>query len=285
MLCKLFLLISATVFGTAIATIETEVGAIREGAYKYFYDSSVPNACESVIFLGVGTAMSVNDYNNIGTEISTGKPIVTVIVDHNPRIFVKTSDRKFASYYNALVPDLQSRIPACANTPNPKILVAAHSASGQAAVKALPKLETKPSGFIGLDPFRITEGKMKIDPSLPSLEWGFAKTTCSVKIDQAAKPAYSISSPDHRVFYRVDNAAQGISHCVFTDKGCAIVCGLKKDGGWVIPAVAASIHTFVDAIVNGEGNIEKSSFESDVVKDGKVELFVNGDDPDAKSEL
>lgn len=81
----------------------------------------------------------------------------------------------------------------------------------------------------------------------------------------------------------MDNVKERIAHCVFTDSIRPIVCGLKKDGGWVAVAVAESIHIFVDAIANG--TFEKDAFVLDAVKDGQVELFVNGDDPDAKSEL
>lgn len=293
-LSALFLIATASFLGSSSVSADTaivnEKGAISEGAYKYFYDSSIPNACETVLLIGVGTAMGVEDYDNLATAISTGQPITTVISDHNPRFFVKLSERKFEKYYNAMVPSLQSIIPACKDVKYPKILVGAHSASGQASIKALPKLKPQPDGYIGLDPFKINEKRMKIDPSIPTLDWGFSKTTCQVKVEQAAKPAYEISSPKHRVFYRVDNPKVGgffgrpaIAHCVFTDKGCAVVCGLRSGGTWVISAVADSIHKFV-AIVKGGGSIVKSAFELDAVKEGKVELFVNGDDPDAKSD-
>jgi hypothetical protein len=152
-----------------------------------------------------------------------------------------------------------------------------------ASINALPQLSPRPNGYVGLDPFRINSYRMKIDPSISTLDWGISKTTCAVRINQAAKPAYEISSPEHRIFYRVDNVKERIAHCVFTDSIRPIVCGLKKDGGWVAVAVAESIHIFVDAIANG--TFEKDAFVLDAVKDGQVELFVNGDDPDAKSEL
>ena len=72
---------------------------------------------------------------------------------------------------------------------------------------------------------------MKIDPSIPTLDWGFSKTTCAVRINQAVKPAYEISSPEYRIFYRVDNVKERIARCVLTDSICPTVCGLKKDGG------------------------------------------------------
>ena len=81
----------------------------------------------------------------------------------------------------------------------------------------------------------------------------------------------------------MDNTKERIAHCVLTDSICPIVCGLKKDGGWVAVAVAESIHIFVDTIANG--TFEKDAFVLDAVKDGQVELFANGDNPDSKSEL
>jgi len=263
------------------STIVSYTGAIREGAFRYHYDESVPNACDTVLFIGVGTAMSVNDYDQISSLIVTGKPIVTIISDHDPRWFVKLSSKKFASFYNEMTGSLQSLVPACKGK-DPMILVGAHSASGQASIEALPNLKRKPDGYVGLDPFKINERKMKIDKSIPTLEWGFAKTTCAVKIGQAAKPAYKISSKNHRVFYRVDNISEAIAHCVFTDKGCGFVCGMKSQGSWVRDAVAKSIHAFVSAIESGD--FQKEAFALPI-ENGSFELFVNDEDPDAKSEL
>ena len=265
------------------STIVSKVGAVRHGAYKYLYDESVLDACDTVLFLAVGSAMGVKDYDSISTAIVSDSSVVTIVSDHNPRFPVKLFSGQFVNFYNEMVPDLQRLIPACEGKKDPIILIGAHSASGSAAIKALPNLTKKPDGFVGLDPFPIDVRKMKIDESIPTLEWGFAKTTCRTKIEQAAKPAYQISSKKHRIFYRVDNISQAVAHCVFTDKGCSIICGKKADGGWVPPAVAISIHNFIIAIKSG--SFEKEQFELPHDDKANFELFVNQDDPDAESEL
>lgn len=263
-------------------TIVAKNGSIEEGAYKYIYDDSMPNACDTVLFIGVGTAMNVNDYDNLSTEIVSGKSIVAIVSDHNPNFFVKLSAKKFARYYNQMVDSIQVLIPACEGREDPLIMVGAHSASGQAAITALPMLKHKPDGFVGLDPFQINVKKLKIDESIPTLDWGFAKTTCAVTIDKAAKAAYKISSNKNRIFYRVNNISRGIAHCVFTDKGCTFICGLKGDGGPVIPAVAHSIGIFVDAVKSG--SFQKSDFALGY-DDSFLELFANDDDPDSSMSI
>ena len=66
-------------------------------------------------------------------------------------------------------------VPGCKYEKNPIILVAFNSASGQTAINALPNLDRKPDGFVGLDPFSINDRSTKIDGSIPNLEWGFSK--------------------------------------------------------------------------------------------------------------
>ena len=254
---------------------------MRSGAYKYFYDESVLDACDTVLFLQVGSAMGVKDYNNLATLIVEDSSVVTIVGDHNPRFPVKLFSGQFVNFYNEMVPALQRLVPAC-KYKTPMILVGAHSASGSAAIKALPRLDRQPDGFVGLDPFPIKTGNMKIADTIPSLEWGFAKTTCRTKVEQAAKPAYQITNHKHRVFYRVDNIAQAVAHCVFTDKGCGFICGKKADGGWVPAAVARSIHLFVNAIKTG--SFGKEQFILPNSDKAQFEMFVNAEDPDAKSE-
>jgi hypothetical protein len=281
MLFSKTLLLLCSVFAVSNGDMISEKGKVREGKFTVHYDKALPEEvqCQTVIMIGVGTAMGSGDYNILSSEISSGQPIVTVITDHSA-IFVKTSSGGFAKLYNKLTADLGEIIPICQGK-SPKILVGAHSASGMAAIGAMKKdlLQVKPDGFIGLDPFKINERRDSIDPNLPTLEWGFAKTTCSVKIQQAAKPAYKLSSEQHRVFYRIDNASghQNIQHCSFTDKGCAIVCGRKNDGDWVRPVVAKSIHAFIGAIETG--SFDKEQFILPEVEADWFELFVGAEEP------
>lgn len=281
-LLKAFALLSLLHSGAHVADakIVSKTVTIRQGKFRYHYDDAIPTdaGCATVAMIGVGTAMSVGSYDNISSLISTGKPVVTVVTDHAKYSFIKLSRRKYANFYNKFVDNIEDYLPVCKGK-DPMILAGAHSASGQAAINAFAKgVNRKPDGFIGLDPFNVNERKMKIDASIPTLDWGFAKTTCAVKVNQAAKAAYEISSKAHRVLYRVNNISKKIAHCVFTDKGCAIVCGKKKDGGWVPPAVAESIHNFIDAIKTFSFTPGQFALPSE--HDGCYELFVNMQDPD-----
>jgi len=281
MLFSKTLLLLCSIFAVSNGDMVSKRGKVREGKFTVHYDEAMPeeDQCQSVVMIGVGTAMGSGDYNILSSEISSGQPIVTIITDHS-FTFVKISSKGFAKLYNKLTADLGEIVPICQGK-SPKILVGAHSASGQAAIGAMKKdlLQVKPDGFIGLDPFNVNERKDSIDPNLPTLEWGFAKTTCAVKIQKAAKPAYKLSSEKHRIFYRIDNASghQNIQHCSFTDKGCSIVCGRKNDGDWVRPVVAKSIHTFIFAI--GTGDFEKEQFDFPEVGADWFDLFVGAEEP------
>lgn len=259
--------------------IVSKVGALRSGAYKYFFDASVEDACDTVLLMNVGTAMSVKDYDIIATDIVKDQKVTVIIGDHNPRFPVKLFSNGFKKYYNEMIPSLQRIVPSCKDTKDPMILVGGHSASGKAVVEALPNLDSKPAGFVGLDPFPIKERKMKIDDSIAVLTWGLEKTTCRAKVQQTAKAAYNIASSDRRVFFRVDNMSQKIQHCVFTDGGCAVICGKGKSGVWVPPAVGKSIEVFI-------ASIKKDSFVKEefanAASGGNFDLFVGNDDPDGK---
>ncbi len=222
--------------------------------------------------------MATTDYSIMSEEISKGQQIVTVITDHAPNFFVKLSSSGFAKLYNALTSDLGAQIPVCKGK-SPKIIVGAHSASGQASIEAMMKgkLDKQPDGYLGLDPFAIKERKMKIDDSLPVMTVGFEKTTCQVKVNQSAKPAYKLADKGHRVFYQVDNINQKIQHCAFTNKGCAVICGAKPEGNWVRGLVAQAVHSFVGAIKSN--NFSKSQFSVAVEGTGSYNLFVGSEEP------
>ena len=87
MLIKLVDFLTIFLLGTTAATNSTvkTTGSIREGEFRYIYDSSIPNACDTILFLAVGTAIGVSDYDKISTEIVTDKPIVTIVSDQ-PKI-------------------------------------------------------------------------------------------------------------------------------------------------------------------------------------------------------
>jgi len=180
--------------------------------------TSSDNYCTDVVLMGVGTAMSVEDYNKISTVIverlsqsqspATGG-IVFIVSDHNPGRIVKTSFTQYATLYNEVQHQLHDLIPVCGNnntTTTRNFYIGGHSASGQAALVAATRqneLNEVPDGFIGWDPYDISDKTILMDEDsntpnvpfpFPTLDWGFTKTTCFVPIEKAAAGAYRFSS-------------------------------------------------------------------------------------------
>lgn len=272
---SIFLLSCVAGIFTANAEIYAETGKMSEGRYRFFYDEAVKSyACNNIVFIGVGTAMSVSSYDKIASEIAQSSGALTVITDHNARFPVKTSGKGYAKLLNRLMKEIDTRIPICATGTSRKIIVGGHSASGQAAVESIPKLDFTPDGFIGLDPFRrggFTGGlfSKKVEINIPSFEWGFTKTTCFVNVDQAAKSAYEASDEAHRILYRVSNTKKDITHCIFTDNGCP-TCPAKESGEWVRKSVGETISVFIKAVSSSTFN--KAKF---VISEPLVELYAN----------
>jgi len=248
---------------------------MSEGRYRFFYDDAVEaSACDNIVFIGVGTAMSVSDYDKIASEIAKSSGALTVIIDHSTRFPVKTSGKKYAKLLNRLMKEIDTRISICTAGASRKIIIGGHSASGQAAVDSFPALDFTPDGFIGLDPFRrggFTGGlfSKKVDINIPSFEWGFTETTCFVNVDQAAKSAYEASDETHRILYRVSNTKKDITHCIFTDNGCP-ACPANESGEWVRKSVGETISVFIKAV--SSSYFTKSKF---AISEPLVELYAN----------
>lgn len=98
------------------STIASKVGTARNGAYKYLYDESALDACDTVLLLAVGSAMGVKDNDSISTTIVLNSPVITIVSDHNPRFPVKRLSGQFVNFYNEMVQALQRLIPACKDT-------------------------------------------------------------------------------------------------------------------------------------------------------------------------
>jgi hypothetical protein len=237
-------------------SVKDETNNKELGMIRYHYDAAIAS-CSFVLILGVGTFMSVSDYDKVSEQIALGYPIVVVISDHNEGNFQKTSSTDYALLVNGLGSQLSDLIPICSNG-DAKIVIGGHSASGEASVVAwqhgLLEMMKPIVGFVGLDPFEISEHT--VDESntldLPGLFWGFTRTTCSVTKEKAAEAAYKLTSSFARVLYTIhnDNGCD-ISHCVFTDHGCGVrplICGTRDQHDWVYQYVAESIHLFLDAI-------------------------------------
>jgi hypothetical protein len=130
------------------------------------------------------------------------------------------------------------------------------------------------AGYVGLDPYQITQND-PIPIEMPSLFWGFNKTTCAVNINQAAKAGYNNSNSTHRIFYQVqsnhDCELMGGPHCSFANNGCFWMCS-GSDFPWIKSQVAATYHRFVTGALSQ--NFEKSQF---VIDQNEVILYANQD--------
>ena len=265
------------------------------GQIRYHYDDHDDDAskhlpsCSYVMVIGVGTSMSVSEYDKLSHQIVTGTSIVMIISNHNVGGLVKTSSDQYSKLLNAINEQLHDLVPACTvnnnennnttMTKNKKIIIGGHSSSGQAAFEASLKglFHFKPFGFVGLDPYEISVGQKILH--LPSLYWGLTDTTCLVNVDKAALGAYHRTSEDARILYSIDNSQNKITHCVFSDRGCGIgfviVCPTTTTTfDWVYEIVAESVHLFINTLVNDKP-FKKDDFELPQTKSGKVFLRVN----------
>ena len=229
----------------------------KQGEYQYYFDNSI-QTFGIVFIVAVGTGMSVTDYTTISTDVAATNPVVFIMMDPAPGNPVKLDGPKFANNANELASNLSTYLPNVNLAANTSIVIGGHSAGGEAAIKSFDGLLTfQPVGFLGLDPFSVDTKTMTI-PS-PAVLWGFSNTTCAVTVNQAAKAAYNISPQSARVFYQILNPqnllkkSSNITHCIFTDDGCAgPVCPAQTGGFWVRQAVANSLVPFIGSLVSGE---------------------------------
>ena len=236
------------------------------GVIRYHYDetrSSSSSSCNNILHLGVGTSMSVTDYDKLSKKIASKNAMVVIVADHNVNRIVKTSPQKYAMLHNEVMHQLSQLLPsicghASGNVNTIRLLFGGHSASGQAALQAWQQglLDTRDRSvaFLGLDPYVVSNKTIdqQVGLVIPSLSWGFTKTTCLVNKENAATAAYEMTKSS-RVLYTFDNSGKGscgtMTHCVFTDRGCgSFVCSAKATFEWVHDAVAEGIGIFVQCI-------------------------------------
>lgn len=227
---------------------------IEEGIVRYHYQTEeAKSLCSSIVVIGVGTTMSVADYDILATEIAGAQTgLVAAIVDHDPGNPLKLSTRRYANLVNAIAARTDEIIPVCqdsASSHGTDIFIGGHSASGMVAIQSLTLLDGfTPAGLIGLSPFKITDNMVPI--SVPMLLWGFSATTCGVNVGNAADQAYNLSSMEHgRVLYQLQNPSGEPSHCVFANDGCMPICPCSSEEyAWIRPAVGDSVMHFLRAV-------------------------------------
>jgi hypothetical protein len=289
MLFRVALLLSSFAFVPRFATAAvTSVTVKKEdlgqtgGEIRYHYDDSGTTAtCETILMIGVGTAMGVADYDKVSTEMAKESFSIVVITDTAPGHPIKEKKQiKFAALADYISMNLSTVIPICKNAPKNGIVVGGHSASGQAALDSIPLLKSFTAvGFMGMDPFIVPDPPPVAYVAIPTIDWGFAKITCLVRIDEAGKSAYEVGNPKARVFYQIQNqnSTKEIKHCSFTDNGCP-ACSIGEDESQDVRImVGETSKKFVAALESGI--FVKSAFE--ITSSVGVNLFVNEDTVDA----
>ena len=254
------------------------------GQLQAYYDSSASHCCNAVVMLNVGTAMAVSAYSDIATSIVQQSPgVVAIIMDTNPGSFwrptmKKQDGTKYVDVSNAIANNISSLVPnsCCTQQPRDGYFIGGHSGGGEGAVHALASndLEYSVAGFIGLDPFKIIkdEGRKKMNITVPSLTWGFSKTSCFVTREEAGLAAYNISPKSSRVFYNVET--NNDLHCSFTDSGCKGLCSGQPEDNWIRKkAVGESVQKFTSAVTSSQ-TFSRHLFE---IEQAEVDLYVNTD--------
>lgn len=252
---------------------------------RYHYDpSKKKSACSTVLILGVGTAMSVSKYDKLSAQIAIETSVLVIISDHNEHHIRKDSPQRYARLANAINKQLPNLVPLCAKTPD-NVMIGGHSSSGEASMKAIQNdlFDFQPQGFVGLDPFEISEdtfGSNSFIMNVPALNWGFTRTTCLVVREKAAAGAYNMTSKAARVLYAIGNDGRDckITHCVFSDHGCGIApftCSTREEYEWVFQYVAKSIRLFVAAVSEGM-TFSNEYFQLET--DHEVLQYVNDDE-------
>ena len=265
----------------------TLVDNVLLGVIRYHYDETM-SSCHNLLLLGVGTFMSVTDYDKISKKIASKNAIVVIVADHNVNRIIKTSPQKYALLNNEVMHQLSQLLPSIcgnvsSNDTNVRLLFGGHSASGQAAIQAwqqgLLNTGRRSVAFLGLDPYEISNATIdqRVGLVIPSLTWGFTKTTCLVNTEKAAMAAFEMTK-SLRVLYAIDNVDKlcaTMTHCAFTNQGCGLfVCSTNAKFEWIHDAVAESIGIFLEGI-RGAFPFDHSHFEPAKSLPCNVQVYVN----------
>jgi len=231
------------------SNVRSQVKTLGFGDVKLHYSDPLPASCE-VVVLGVGTAMSVNDYDKLSTAIAEYGHIVAV-VDHNKNNMVKTDDEKFLNLATELKTqffDLASDF-GCKQVKH--WLMGGHSASGQAAQNAIAANHGLADAVFSLDPFDASQ----VAPvCLPAMYWGFKHTTCFVSRNNGAAKVYE-QGETNQALYQVNNKfywskfgyIPDYYHCSFCDSGFMLCSNFKLTPEHFYLDIAESVDRFIQA--------------------------------------
>jgi hypothetical protein len=240
------------------------------GQVRIHYPASSPASCD-VITIGVGTAMSDNDYDNLAGQLNSFGYIVAVM-DHQPGNLTKTDATKYKNLANDIKANLLTWLSGSGVSCNSVAhwIMGGHSAGGQAAHNAVSDNPGLADAMFNIDPFDIS-GAGNI--SVPTLNWGLDTTTCFVDKNKAAKAAY-YKSTGKRAFVRI-NVPYGFNwcgyspkyfHCSFTDGTCPACTNCAYPPSSFYTEVATSVNKFINAAFYGTWSKANLSFSSNVPK-------------------
>lgn len=249
--CGVLLALALTSFGSAHAA-NKDINA-SNGNVSIHYPTNTGPQCNAIV-LGVGTAMSVDGYDKLSTQL-VANGFVVAILDHNVGNLVKTDKNKFRNLALEVKSNLTAWISDSKCSSIAHWIMGGHSAGGQAAHNALVDDSTLADAIFSIDPYDIS-GSGQVN--LPALYWGFDVTTCFVEKDKAAKAAY-LRSTAQRAFFRVAKKYSwgpcGYSpkyfHCSFCDGHCPACTNCATTPDHFFVDVASSVNRFVKASLYG----------------------------------
>ena len=223
------------------------------GEVRIVYNPASPQTTDAII-LGVGTAMSRSDYDNLANAIIQYGYVV-VILDHNPGNMIKTDSKYFRNGVHWIQSSLLGWL-AATNIKNiSHWIVGGHSAGGQAAQGAVSEDITLADAIFSIDPYNCNSVGFI---GVPAAYWGFDTTTCFVTNDDAGSAGYKHAC-NQRVFYKVKNQyilticgiVPKIYHCSFCDSGCPGCYSCQNTPSAFYQDVARSANKFITAAFYG----------------------------------
>jgi hypothetical protein len=240
------------------------------GQVRVHYPAISPASCD-VITLGVGTAMSDNDYDNLSAKLN-GYGYIVAVMDHQPGNLTKTDANKYKNLALDVKANMVSWLGAvgvnCGSIAH--WIMGGHSAGGQAAHNAVSSNPGLADAMFNIDPFDISGAG---NVSVPTLNWGFDTTTCFVTKENAAKAAYQ-KSTGQRAFVRVKvpygfnwcGPSPKLYHCSFTDGTCPACTNCAYPPNSFYVDVAASVNKFITAAFYGTWSKANLNFSSSLTK-------------------
>jgi hypothetical protein len=244
---------------------------------RVHYPTPTPASAE-VFVMGVGTAMSRWDYDNMAAQIN-GKGYVFVAMDHQPGSLTKTDPVKYANCVNTVKSNINAWLAPAGLVTVAHWIVGGHSAGGQAAQNAKSANPALADAIFSIDPYNLTGAGSVTGPAL---YWGFNVTTCFVGINDAAKAGY-YGTVGQRAFVRVKRVYSfnpcGYSpkffHCSFCDAHCPACTNCMLTPSYFFTDIANSVQKFIVAAFYGTW----SKANLTVPMTTPIDLFVDSDAP------